>query len=493
MVEIKKSKYIIVLGSVLLSLSLLLIAAGVVTVADDGSRVHRLVAGFLVVLSLFPPVAASLVLRSINVFVRQAEQFATRDPLTYLYNQKTFWDYLGYEIERAKRHKYRFSIMLVDLDDFKITNDLHGHETGDAYLCEFSTLFKTCIRRGDIAARYGGDNFAAILPVCDEAQAYIVAKRLNESIRENVFHLPDGSMTTITVSIGMAVYPDHAQDALALFHVADSMLHEAKVLGKDRIGIPSDDLNIDWLKSAGEKSIFIMESIRQKRIVPYFQPIVDVKKKTVMAYEVLTRIVMPERVVSAVEFIEEAEGMGAIGKIDYLLIEQALAAVKRHAYQGKLFFNLSPKALVMNEFMPTMRGFMDQYGVEPKQLVFEITERDTVKNLSQVESIIHGLKDDGFQLAIDDFGAGYSSFQYIKTFKVDYLKVDGDFIKSMNGDNSAMEKAIVSNIASLAAELGIKTIAESVESQSILDDVRSAGINFAQGYFIRHPLPDLNL
>ncbi len=167
--------------------------------------------------------------------------------------------------------------------------------------------------------------------------------------------------------------------------------------------------------------------------------------------------------------------------------------MKRHGYQGKLFFNLSPKALVMNEFMPTMRGFMNYYRIEPQQLVFEITERDTVKKMSRVEKIVHGLKDDGFQLAIDDFGAGYSSFQYIKTFKVDYLKVDGEFIKSMSGENSVMEKAIVSNIASLAGELGIKTIAESVESQLILDQVRAAGIDFAQGYFIRHPLPDLNL
>ncbi len=185
--------------------------------------------------------------------------------------------------------------------------------------------------------------------------------------------------------------------------------------------------------------------------------------------------------------------MGAIGKIDYLLIEQALATVKRHGYQGKLFFNLSPKALVLNEFMPTMRGFMDQFDVKPPQLVFEITERDTVKNLGLVEDIIHGLKDDGFQLAIDDFGAGYSSFRYLKLFQADFLKVDGDFIKSMSGENNKMEKAIVSNIASLAGDLGIKTIAEYVESESILDDVRAAGIDFAQGYFIRHPLPDLKM
>jgi diguanylate cyclase (GGDEF)-like protein len=488
-----KSKFIIVLGLVLVSFCLLVLGVCLLTVADDGSKVCKTVAVLLFILSPFPSVIASIVIKNLNALTRQVKQYETRDPLTYLYNQKTFRVLLGYEIERAKRHKYSFSIMLVDLDDFKNINDVHGHETGDSYLREFSTLLKTAIRKGDVAARFSGDNFAALLPVCDEAQAYIVAKRLNESTKENTYHLPDGALASVTLSIGLAVYPDHAQDAPSLFQVADSMLHQAKVFGKDRIGIPSDNLNVDWLKSAGQKSIFILESIRQKRVVPYFQPIVGAKNRLVMAYEVLTRIVMPERIVAAAEFIEEAEGMGAIGKIDYLLIDQALAAVKRHEYKGKLFFNLSPKALVMNEFMPTMRGFMNYYQVEPQQLVFEITERDTVKKLSQVEKIIRGLKEHGFQLAIDDFGAGYSSFQYIKLFKVDYLKIDGEFINSMSGENSKMEKAIVSNIAALAGELGIKTVAECVESASILDHVRSAGIDFAQGYFIRHPLPDLNM
>lgn len=489
----RKSKFIIFLGLMLVSVCLLAIAVGLMTVEDGGSKVRRAVAVLLFILSLFPFVIASIVFKYLNILARQVKQYETRDPLTYLYNQKTFRDLLGYEIDRAKRHKYSFSIMLVDLDDFKNINDVHGHEVGDTYLCEFSKVLKMAIRKGDSAARFGGDNFAALLPVCDEAQAYIVAKRLNDNIKENSFDLPDGALASTTLSIGLAVYPDHAQDAPSLFQVADSMLRQAKVCGKNRIGIPSDELSTNLLKSAGQKSIFIMESIKQKRVVPYFQPIVDAKTQLVLAYEVLTRIVMPERIVAAAEFIEEAEGMGAIGKIDYLLIDQALAEVKRSEYKGKLFFNLSPKALVMNEFMPTMRGFMTYYRVEPQQLVFEITERDTVKKLSQVEKIIHGLKEDGFQLAIDDFGAGYSSFQYIKMFKVDYLKVDGEFINSMIGENSKMEKAIVSNIAALAGELGIKTIAECVESASILDHVRSAGIDYAQGYFIRHPLPNLNL
>ena len=155
-----------------------------------------------------------------------------------------------------------------------------------------------------------------------------------------------------------------------------------------------------------------------------------------------------------------------------------------------MFLNLSPKALVLNEFVPTVRKLLKDYGLDPSKLVFEITERDTVKALDVIEKYIHELKSEGFRFAIDDFGAGYSSFQYIKTFSIDYLKIDGEFIRNMSG-TSVVENAIVSSIAGLADKLGIKTIAEFVETKEVLGQVESAGIHFAQGYFINKPSPDL--
>jgi EAL domain-containing protein (putative c-di-GMP-specific phosphodiesterase class I) len=182
--------------------------------------------------------------------------------------------------------------------------------------------------------------------------------------------------------------------------------------------------------------------------------------------------------------------MGAIGKIDYQLIEQAFIMVKQKHYKGTLFLNLSPKAMVIRDFMPTIRALFRNYDINPNDMVFEITERDTVKNIRLFEKFVHTLKDEGFRFAIDDFGAGYSSFQYLKNFPVDYLKVDGEFIRNMCG-NGTMEKEIVASIASLANRLNIKTIAEFVESEMILNEVESAGINFAQGYYIQKPSPNL--
>ena len=428
--------------------------------------------------------------RTLALYTREVERFATRDPLTNLYNQISFWDLLKYETERSKRQRYKFSLLVIDIDNFKTVNDTYGHEIGDNYLKSFSSILRSAVRGGDIAARYDGDQFTAILPVCDEGQAYIVAQRFIESVRELSLPLPDGGSLKGTASIGVAVYPDHAQEARDLYLLADSKLSQAKSFGKDRLSMPTDQDNVAALKSIGEKNIMIMEALSRKQFVPYFQPIMNIKNMKIEAYEVLTRIVIGDRVIAAAEFIETAEGMGAIGKIDYQLIDMAFSKVREKNYTGHLFLNLSPKALVLNEFMPTVRRLLTDYHIDPSKMVFEITERDTVKNLSLVEQFVHDLKGEGFRFAIDDFGAGYSSYQYLKTFSVDYLKVDGEFIRNME-ENGSIEKAIVKSIAALAESLGIKTIAEYVETREILGQVESTGIDYAQGYYIQRPLPDL--
>ena len=450
------------------------------------------VAVAMLVLAPFPAAITAVLVRVLDQYAKAAESYATRDPLTGLYNQHTFWDLLEYETQRSQRQMYKFTLLVIDLDNFKMINDRYGHEAGDQFLKDFSTILKSAVRKGDIPARYAGDNFTAILPVCDEEQAYVVANRLMDSLRNHTLTLPDGSQVRETISIGVAVFPNHAKDAQDLFLLADSMLGQAKSMGKDNIAFPSDGDNAAMIRNMGDTHMMILDALRNrnKHIVPYFQPIMNVKNKSISAYEVLTRIVIDDRVIPAADFIEAAENMGAIGRIDYQLIEQTFKIVKERSFTGTLFLNLSPKAMIINDFMPTVRALFRDYAINPGDMVFEITERDTVKNIRMFEQFVHKLKDEGFRFAIDDFGSGYSSFQYLKTFPIDFLKVDGEFIRTMGG-NGSIEKEIVTSIAALAERINVKTIAEYVESETILDQVESAGIHYAQGYFIQRPSPQL--
>lgn len=491
-INAKTIKTLLLSGAAIVSL--IMAATSIVLLSYGPALPAALKAMIVVVLSLspFPFISTFVHCRALDRYATEAESFATRDPLTGLYNQHTFWDLLQYETQRSTRQKYKFTLLLIDVDNFKMINDKFGHEVGDLFLKDFSNILKAAVRKGDIPSRYGGDNFTAILPVCDEEQAYVVAKRLMDGLRKHTLTLPDGSQVSETISVGVAVFPNHAKDAQDLFLLADSMLGQAKSSGKDNIIFPSDGDNVEMLKNMGETHVMVLDALRKrnKRIVPYFQPIMNIKDRTISAYEVLTRIIVDGRVIPASDFIEAAENMGAIGKIDYQLMEQAFRIVREQNFKGTLFLNLSPKAMVINDFMPTVRALFRDYGIDPRDMVFEITERDTVKNIRMFERFVHKLKDEGFRFAIDDFGAGYSSFQYLKTFPIDYLKVDGEFIRSMGGSGT-IEKEIVSSIASLAEKIKIKTIAEYVESEAILGEVASAGIHYAQGYYIQKPSPNL--
>jgi EAL domain-containing protein (putative c-di-GMP-specific phosphodiesterase class I) len=191
--------------------------------------------------------------------------------------------------------------------------------------------------------------------------------------------------------------------------------------------------------------------------------------------------------VAAGEFIEVAERLGVIHKLDLIVMEKAFALAAEQGYQGLLFVNLSPKALVLNEFFDGIRHQVEAAGLRPEQIVFELTERDTVRNVGMLEQFVNRLHIDGYKFAIDDFGSGFSSFHYIKRFPVDYIKIEGDFIANMINDHRDM--AFVQSIALLARQLGIRTIGEFVESAEVMIAVADAGIDYAQGYHIGKPSP----
>lgn len=429
--------------------------------------------------------------KAIYKYTKDLEHYATRDPLTDLYNQRMFWELLGYEVGRSKRHNQQFAVMMLDLDNFKTINDRFGHHFGDSYLQGFADLLRGAVRNGDMLTRYGGDEFCIILPDASDTQAHMVAQRIAEQAEAFSMSSPDGTRIRATTSIGIAISPQHGDNPKDLFLVADNMMYKAKGAGKNAIAIPTEDEMAEVFRKAGEKNIMIQNALDQKRIVPFFQPICDAVTGKIVIHELLMRIQLDDRIVTANDFIEEAEAMGIAHKMDYQLIEKAFAQVKAQDYQGMLFINLSPKALIVGEFAERVNRLAGEAGIHPTRIVFEITERETVRNLTLLEKFVIDAKMQGFSFAIDDFGSGYSSFQYIKCFPVDYIKIEGEFIRNILDDEVYL--AFIKSIVTLAKELKIKTIAEFVEDAEILAAVSALGIDYAQGYHISRPSPQLHL
>lgn len=424
--------------------------------------------------------------KAIHKYTQDLEYYAARDPLTDLFNQRVFNDMMAYEIKRAAKHEYPFALMVIDCDNFKPINDNFGHAFGDKFLQTVANILEEEKRDEDIVARYGGDEFTIILPECDENGALTVANRISKRIETEKLIAPDGSRVGITISVGICVYPTHTLSQKDMFVIADSMMYQAKEEGKNSIKIPNERDISNILKTNQEKSSLLIKAIENDEIHPYFQPIKPANSKNnLVIHELLMRINQDGRIVSAFEFIEIAEARGLINTMDLMVIEKAFKEIQRTQYEGILFINLSPKSLIVGDFINKINSFVNKYNIQRDKIVFEITERETVKNFSLLEKFVHNLKSDGYKFAIDDFGSGFSSFHYIKKFPIDYVKIDGDFIININKDEK--DRAFVNSIVTLAKELKIHTIAEFVENQEIVEILDELEIDYYQGYHIGKP------
>lgn len=423
--------------------------------------------------------------KAINKYTRDMEYYATRDPLTDLYNRRVFWELFEYEVSRAQRHEYQFALLVIDLDNFKLVNDNYGHVTGDRYLQGIAHAIKSILRPGDIFARYGGDEFVLILPETQMPAAGGVARRLLESVDAMQVAAEDGTPVAGSASIGLAVYPLHADNAKDLFLFADNMMYKAKAGGKQQVGMPTDEEVAEIFRDMTATTVQVVNAVNEGRIEPFFQPIMDIRNQRVIAFEVLSRLSLDGQHIEAGRFIEYAEKAGVIHRLDIMVMEKALRAAAAMQFTGYIFLNLSPRALALADFLATLKRTVADCGVRAEQIVFEITERDTVKNIVVLERLVSELKLDGFKLAIDDFGSGFSSFQYLRRFPVDFLKIEGDFVANIL--ENPKDRAFVETIWKLAADLGIKVIAEHVEDEQVLTELRAIGVDYAQGYYIGRP------
>jgi diguanylate cyclase (GGDEF)-like protein len=425
-------------------------------------------------------------LDSIQDYYEKLQELSDKDYLTGLYNRRKFEEFLGYEIKRSVRHNDCFSILMIDLDNFKYINDTYGHAAGDLVLKEVTQVFGSNLRNADILARLGGDEFAVILPQTTYENGYAVVEKLRSRLEATPISLMFDQIT-LTASFGIAEYPEQGETIESLLTGSDLAMYKAKRAGKNTIA-RADQSDQEMAAEIQKKGEFLRRAIDEDRVEPFVQPIYDVRTGALFGYEVLARIRDGKRYMAAGQFIEVAESLGFASKIDQIILTKGLEKrEEKGLWDTQFFFNLSTNSLFGGEYVDLIQS---HYKRNPTASInsgvtIEILEREAIHNVNGLMEIIEAMKKIGIAFALDDFGSGFSSFVYLKYFDTDFVKIDGEFVKNIAVNEK--DKIFVKHIHQIAKEFGKQTIAEYVEDEETLNILREIGVDYAQGYHYGRP------
>ena len=408
---------------------------------------------------------------------------ALHDPLTDLGNRRAAEEVLERAVARARRGTPT-TLLLLDLDHFKVVNDTLGHAAGDTVLIDVSRLLLSLRRPGDEVARLGGDEFVVVLEGTETEAGRLVAERLRRAVEEHPFEV-GGRRFDLGVSIGVLPI-DGRVEAGALLGLADAALYAAKERGRNRIAI-SDGTSAP-LGPLSEASLWasrVKEALREGRFVLAFQPIVRLATRTPTHYEALLRMRDPEGgLLLPGVFLPAAERFGLMPQIDAWVFSELLGLLaERHDLE--IFMNLSGASLGDESLLLSFEERLRTSRIGPGRLAIEVTETTAVRDILAAREWMRRLKDLGCRFALDDFGIGFSSFAYLQSLPVDYVKIDGFFLRDLA--SSTANRALVQAIETVSETLGKETIAESVEHAESIPVLLSLGVEFGQGYALGMP------
>ncbi len=427
---------------------------------------------------------------------QEIARHAMEDHLTGLINRRAAEERLRIEWNRAQRANQKFAIALVDIDRFKLVNDQYGHQVGDQALIHVSRMLAANLRGGDWLSRWGGEEFLMCFHGLDGRGALTAGERTRKLVRSRPCKLAEGELQ-ITVSIGISVFGGESQTLETMLTEADSLLYEAKKTGRDRTlcaGLSETrEANFIW------EGAQIQSALMENRVRPAYQPIVDLRSGLTVGEEALARIITRgNEIIAAQNFIEAAESLHLVGAIDRVVSTEALSrtalGMENGANGQAHFINLSAQFLADPD---AVADLLDQATAFPmlkkngaqNPMVIEITERQTA-DISVLRKHLKPLMEAGFRLAVDDFGSGYSSFLYLASLPVDFLKIEGWMVNRIV--KTARVRQLVQTIVNTAKTFDLRTVAECVEDASTAQVLCDIGVDWAQGHYFAHPATDAN-
>jgi diguanylate cyclase (GGDEF)-like protein len=422
---------------------------------------------------------------------RRLSYHASHDLLTGLVNRREFESRLERALKSAKARETSFALCYLDLDQFKIINDSCGHSAGDALLGQVGALLKAKVRWRDTLSRLGGDEFGILLEACSLDEALRTAEALREAVRNFRYTWEDRTFR-LGASVGVVPITADNEDVASILSAADAACRAAKEAGRNRVhSFAENDIELMRRRREMQWAARINAALEEGRFELFRMTILPLQKPEAGAhYELLLRMRDEQgRMVAPDSFIAAAERYGLMPAIDRWVIENALRWLVSEADEREKLelcaINLSGQSLGDDKFLPFVIEQFQKSGIDATKICFEITETAAVANFSQANRFIQALKELGCKFSLDDFGTGLSSFGYLKHFPVDFLKIDGSFVREILRD--PIDREMVRSINEIGHLTGKKTIAEFAENAEIIQMLTSLGVDYAQGYGVAQP------
>jgi len=418
-----------------------------------------------------------------------AQEMALHDQLTGLPNRTLLEDRFEQAIAQSERNGKKLAVVFVDLDHFKQINDTQGHRIGDQVLIAIAARMKEAVRKTDTVARWGGDELVLLLPEIRGAQeARAVCERIKQTVQKEV--AKEHPAFPLTMSMGIAMYPDDGDMVETLLQGADSALYLAKSHGRNEVILFGETEELKSYREKASLRVLLSQALTARRIQVHYQPIVDARSGRIIGVEALARWYEPTLGwISPESFVPVAENAGLIYDLGCQVLEQAMQQLQGWQQEGfslSLSVNISIRQLFKPDFLKDLLDLTAKFGLRPAQLILEVTESQSLLGLPSEGKRLEELFQSGFHLSIDDFGQGYSSLSTLQVMPVSELKIDMKFVRNLHTDKG---RQIVQAIVQMARTLNIQTVAEGVEDKVELDMLKEMGVQRVQGYLFSHPLP----